>query len=153
MKFGFLYAVKDINKARAFYEELFGLTVLEDYGEMVSFDCGLVLQQDFDRIVGMPRNEMKERENNCMICSEQADFDGFVKKLNARNDIMLFQDIKECTWGQRVIHFYDLDNHLIEVGESLKTVVNRFLSQGMSPESVAVRMDISIDDVNRILVE
>lgn len=153
MKFGFLYAVKDINAARAFYEELFGLTVFEDYGEMVSFDCGLVLQQDFDRIVGMPKADMKVKENNCMICTEQADFDGFVKMLRDRNDITFFEDVKECTWGQRVIHFYDLDNHLIEVGESMKTVVNRFLAQGMSEEEAAVRMDIGTDDVRRILKE
>lgn len=44
-----------------------------------------------------------------------------------------------------------LDNHLIEIGESMKSVVNRFQEQGMNLTEIATRMDITIDDVNQIL--
>lgn len=47
-------------------------------------------------------------------------------------------------WGQRVIRFYDLDGYIIEVGEDMKTVINRFLDSGMTIEEVYVKMDISI---------
>ena len=41
-------AVADINVARKFYEDLFGLGVFQDYGRNIAFTCGLALQQDFD---------------------------------------------------------------------------------------------------------
>ena len=68
---------------------------------------------------------------------------------------MLFRsylgDIIEHSWGQRVIRFYDLDGHIIEVGEDMKMVVNRFLSSGMDMEEVSARMDVSIADLTRLL--
>lgn len=43
-----LISVADINAARKFYEDLFGLEVFQDYGRNIAFTCGLALQQDFD---------------------------------------------------------------------------------------------------------
>ena len=39
-------SVADINAAREFYEDLFGLEVYQDYGKNIAFTCGLALQQD-----------------------------------------------------------------------------------------------------------
>ena len=58
----------------------------------------------------------------------------------------------EHTWGQRVIRFYDLDRHLIEVGEDMKMVVQRFLDQGMTLQEVSDRMDVSVEDLNKLLL-
>ena len=68
---------------------------------------------------------------------ESDDFDGFIKKLRSRDDINLLHDIREHPWGQHVIRFYDLDDHLIEVGESMKSVVEYFLSKNMSYAEIA----------------
>ena len=43
-----LISVANINAARKFYEDLFGLEVFQDYGRNIAFTCGLALQQDFD---------------------------------------------------------------------------------------------------------
>lgn len=43
-----LISVSDIDAARKFYEELFGLEVFQNYGKNIAFTCGLALQQDFD---------------------------------------------------------------------------------------------------------
>ena len=43
-----LISVADINAARKFYEDLFGLEVFQDYGRNIAFTCGLALQQDFE---------------------------------------------------------------------------------------------------------
>lgn len=151
MKFGCLFAVQDIAIARAFYEELFGLTVTEDFGRMVGFDCGLILQQDFDWLTGIPKSEMKNKENNCEIYFEKNDFDIVVQKIKKRQDITLLHDALEHPWGQRIIRFYDLDNHLIEVGESMKSVVEKFLSQGLTIEAIADKMDVGSSDVQKFL--
>jgi len=113
----------------------------------------LGLQQNFDWLVGISKDTMKDKENNCEINFEMQDFDGFAKKLKAREDIVLLHDVLEQPWGQRGISFYDLDNHLIEVGESLKAVVERFRTKGMSIEHIAEKMDVTEVDVNRMLEE
>lgn len=58
--------------------------------------------------------------------------------------------MKEHSWGQRVVRFYDLDGHIIEVGEEMKMVVARFLSSGMSMEEVSRKMDVSIEDLEKL---
>ena len=50
-----LLSVRDIHAAKAFYQELFGLEVAQDYGRNIAFTCGLALQQDFDWLIGVPR--------------------------------------------------------------------------------------------------
>ena len=137
MKFGCLFAVKDIARARSFYEELFGLKVVDDYGRNITFDCGLSLQEDFDWLTGINKEDIKFKANNCELSFESDDFDGFIKKLRSRDDINLLHDIREHPWGQHVIRFYDLDDHLIEVGESMKSVVEYFLSKNMSYAEIA----------------
>ena len=151
MIFACLLSVKDINKARAFYEEIFDLKVDADFGINVGFDCGLALQQDFSWLTGIPSEEIKDRENSFEVYFEMQDFDEFVEKLKKRNDMRLLHDVKEHGWGQRVIRFYDLDNHLIEVGESMKSVIEKFMDQGMTLEEVAKRIDGTVTDVEKML--
>ncbi len=50
--------------------------------------------------------------------------------------------VVEHPWGSGVIRFYDLDGHLIEVGESMKLVIRRFQAAGMTPEEIARKMDV-----------
>lgn len=151
MKFGCLFAVEDIHAARNFYENLFGLTVSQDYGRMVGFDCGLILQQDFGWLTGIPEDQIKHEENNCELYFEVEDFDGFLQKLHTVANPLLLHDTVTCPWGQRVIRFYDLDNHLIEVGENMGAVARNFLAQGMSMEAVAEKMDVTVRDVQNML--
>ena len=101
-------------KARKFYEDLFGLEVYQDYGRNIAFSCGLALLQDFD---------------------------GFLHKLKEYPDIEYLGEVIEHSWGQRVVRFYDLDGHLTEVGEDMKMVIKRFLNAGMTIEEMSVKMD------------
>lgn len=148
---GSLYAVKDIDIAVAFYQELFGMEILHDYGKCKTFVGGLTLQQDFDWLTGIPAGEIRQRANNGELFFEATDFDGFVAKLKARIDVELLHDVMTHTWGQRVIRFYDPDKHLIEVGEAMKTVLERFLSQGMSREEIALTMDVASAEIDKML--
>lgn len=144
-------SVADIGMARNFYEDLFDLEVFQDYGKNVAFTCGLSLQQDFDWLVGIPKDNVLRKSNNMEICFEEKDFDGFLNKLKKYPNVELLGDVIEHSWGQHVVRFYDLDGHIIEVGEDMKMVVNRFLDSGMTMEDVSVKMDVSIADLNRLL--
>ncbi len=144
-------SVSDINAARKFYEDLFGLVVFQDYGRNIAFTCGLALQQDFDWLVNLPKEKILKKSNNAEIVFEEQDFDGFLDKLNKHPRIERLGEVVEHSWGQRVIRFYDLDGHIIEVGEDMKMVIKRFLDSGMTMEEVSVKMDASIEDLTKLL--
>ena len=146
-----LISVADINAARKFYEDLFGLEVFQDYGRNIAFTCGLALQQDFDWLVDLPKEKVLKKSNNAEIVFEEQDFDGFLNKLKEYPDIEYLGEVIEHSWGQRVIRFYDLDGHIIEVGEDMKIVIKRFLDSGMTMEEVSVKMDSSIEDLTKLL--
>lgn len=154
MKFqGVCIAVKDVKLARAFYEDLFGLEVFQDYGRNVSF-CGggLSLQEDFDWLVNIPKEKVLSESNNMELYFEEDYFDAFMKKLAKYQQLKYMGDVpSEQPWGQRTVRFYDLDGHIIEVGENMKMVVKRFLNTGMSMAEVSKRMDVSIPDLETLL--
>lgn len=144
-------SVAEINAARKFYEDLFGLELDQDYGINISFTCGLSLQQEFDWLVNIQKEDILKKSNNMELCFEEQDFDGFLQKLKQYPDIEYVGDVVEHSWGQRVIRFYDLDGHMIEVGEEMKMVINRFLASGMTMEEISAKMDASIEDLTKIL--
>ena len=146
-----LISVADINAARKFYEDLFGIEVFQDYGRNIAFTCGLALQQDFDWLVDLPKEKVLKKSNNAEIVFEEQDFNGFLNKLKEYPDIEYLGEVIEHSWGQRVIRFYDLDGHIIEVGEDMKMVIKRFLDSGMTMEEVSVKMDASIEDLTKLL--
>lgn len=83
---------------------------------------------------------------------EDDNFDMFIEKLEQRNDIRYIGGgVQKADWGQRTIRFYDLDGHMIEVGENMKTVINRFLDSGLSMAETSKRMDVSISDLEALL--
>ena len=131
-----LIAVRDIKKAREFYEGLFGLTVAEDYGENVAYSCGLALQEGFSRILGLPEPSFSPGIEGLELYFEEDDLESLVRRL-PQYGAELLHGIKEMPWAQRVIRFYDLDAHLIEVGESFTAVVRRLLAKGMDEEDIA----------------
>lgn len=103
-------------------------------------------------MLGVPKESILNKSHNMELYFEEDDFDGFIAKLEQRNDIEYIGDgIKEAGWGQRSIRFYDLDDHIIEVGENMKIVVKRFLDSGMSMEETSKRMDVSISDLETLL--
>ena len=144
-------SVADIKAARKFYEDLFGLEVYQDYGKNIAFTCGLALQQDFDWLVNIPKEKVLKKSNNAEVVFEEQDFDGFLNKLKEYPEIEYLGEVIEHSWGQRVIRFYDLDEHLIEVGEDMQMVVKRFLASGMTMEEVSAKMDVSIEDLTKLL--
>ncbi|MCI8688097.1 MAG: glyoxalase [Lawsonibacter sp.] len=144
-------SVSDISVSRRFYEDLFGLELYQDYGINISFTCGLSLQQEFDWLVSVPKETVLKRSHNMELAFEIRDFDGFLEKLGQYPGIEYLGEVIEHSWGQRVVRFYDPDGHIIEVGENMKMVVERFLSAGMTMEEVSARMDVSIEDLTKLL--
>lgn len=142
-----MLVVTDMDKSVKFYKEVFGLHVIMDFGANKTLTGGLSLQtvETYKEFLGT--NDISFGGNNFEIYFEEDDFDKFANKLKEYN-IEYVHSIKEHSWGQRVVRFYDPDRHIIEVGENIKVVCKRFLSSGMTPEQVAERMDVPMKFVN-----
>ena len=50
--------------------------------------------------------------------------------------VILIHPIEEQPLGQRVIRFYDPDNHIAEIGEPLSAVIRRYLEEGLPEEEM-----------------
>ena len=150
---GSAISVADVNASKKFYEELFDLKVHQDYGLCVGFSCGLSLQQEFDRIMCVPKEKVMKGSNNMELYFEEEDLDGFLKKLEKYPGIKYLHGVKEQPWGQRSIRFYDPDGHLIEVGEDMRSVIMRFMRSGMSMDDVSKRMGASVGDLEKLMAK
>ena len=111
-----LIVVKDIEKAKRFYHDLFGLEMIRDNdGNMILTD-GLVLQEERYWKEFLKR-EIIPQSNSSELYFEEADIEGFTEKLETLYpDIQYVNRLMTHSWGQTVIRFYDLDGNLIEVG-------------------------------------
>lgn len=113
---GFLIVVKDIQKAKKYYCDLFGLEMLVDNdGNMILSD-GLCLQEEkYWR--GFIGKDIVPQNNACELYFEESDIEGFVRKLEALYpETEYVNKLMTHSWGQRVVRFYDPDGNLIEVG-------------------------------------
>ena len=111
-----LIVVKDIEKSRKFYHDLFGIDlVLDNDGNMVLTE-GLVLQDEKIWKSFLDR-DIVPKSNSCELYFEEQDIEAFARKLEKLYpDIEYVNRLMTHSWGQRVIRFYDLDGNLIEVG-------------------------------------
>lgn len=142
-----LLVVSDIDKSVEFYKAVLGLRVTMDFGANKTLTGGLVLQTAETYKDFIDDENISFGGKNFEIYFEEDCFDEFAKRLE-QFDIEYVHPVKEHSWGQRVVRFYDPDRHIIEVGESMKIVCRRFLESGMTPEQVAERMDVPIKFVN-----
>ena len=151
MKFtGTLIAVKDIGASKRFYNDVLGLNVVADFVANVTLEGGVVLQtletwQQFIRT-----DDVVFQNNAGELYFEEDNLDAFCGHLKSF-DVCYIQGLHEHPWGQRVIRFYDLDKHIIEVAEKLETVIFCFMQQGLSAEETAARMNIPVDFVKSCL--
>lgn len=145
-----LLVVRDLEVSIKFYKEVLGLRVVTDFGANVTLTGGVCLQtaESWQRLTGMPEAEISFGGKDAELYFEEDNFDGFLQKLNTLQAIQYVHPAIEQNWGQRAVRFYDPDRHIIEVGEDMKDVVQRFLNSGMTEEAVAERMDVPLKFVN-----
>ena len=116
-----LIAVKNIEKSRQFYHDLFGLElILDNDGNMILTE-GLVLQDEkiWREFVG---RDVIPENNSCELYFEESDLEGFVEKLERLYpEVRYVNRLMVHSWGQKVVRFYDPDGNLIEVGTPVQT--------------------------------
>ncbi len=154
MKFsGPVIIVDNISASRKFYEELLSQTVILDLGANIAFDGGfsLLTKEIWLQFTHKNDNEIIFKSNNYELYFEEENFDEFISRLGAYGHIELVHDVVEYPWGQKVIRFYDVDKHIIEVGQSMSSVFKRFFAEGMTIEQIVERTEHPIEFVKASL--
>ena len=111
-----LIVVKDIERSKKFYHDLFGLDmILDNDGNMILTE-GLVLQDEriWREYLG---KDIISKNNTCELYFEEQDIEAFIENLEKTYpSVQYVNRLMTHSWGQKVIRFYDLDGNLIEVG-------------------------------------
>lgn len=146
---GPLFAVRDLKRSLAFYQNILGLEVVNDFGANVELTGGLALQtlDSWAGFLGEAPEDIRFGGADAELYFETEDFDAFLKALQDFPEVELVHPTLEHRWGQRVVRLYDPDRHILEVGESMARVCRRFLDSGLSEEGVARRMDVTVEYV------
>ncbi len=144
-------AVKNIEISKKFYETVLNQKIISDFGINVTFEGDFALQQGYSEMIGIPENEVKQKSNNFEMYFEEENFDGFLEKLKTMKEIKYVHDVKKYDWGQRVVRFYDPDEHIIEVGETMENVARRFFEDGLSIEEISEKTMLPIEFLKNCL--
>ena len=138
---GTLLVVKEMEASRRFYQDVLFRKVVFDLDVYVVFEGGLCLltEGQWAEFLDRPATTYAYQNNVCELSFEDEDIDAFMAHLKRFAHLEILTPLKEYAWGQRAIRFYDPDGHIIEVGESMKVVIKRFLTSGLSVEQTMER--------------
>lgn len=155
MKYGLpLLVVADIAVSRKFYEEVLNQEVIMDFGANITFKGNFALQskESWVDFIQKTEKDVLTKSNNFELYFEEEHLEEFAQRLHFF-EIEYVHELIEFPWGQRVLRFYDPDMHIIEVGESMETVIKRFIEQGLSIEETAQRTQHPIEFVRACSME
>lgn len=148
-----LIVVKDIAVSRNFYEKILGQKIKYDFGENLSFegDFSIHLEGHFKKLLGYEKEDVIKKAHNFELYFESDDLDTVMQKLKA-NQIQFIHEIREQPWGQRVARFYDPDYHIIELGETIESLILRFHQAGLNVREIEKRTSLPADLIDKVLL-
>ncbi len=152
-----LLFVKDIKVSSIFYQKILEQKIEYDFGADVVFHGGFAIH-DADHISNLlfgranPNSLEKLGRENLELYFESESLEEVFVKLEDYG-VKFIHTIREQPWGQRVLRFYDPDDHIVEIGEPMSAVIRRYLKQGASEAEVASRTSMPIEEIAKIRVE
>jgi len=144
--------VQDLDKMKAFYQKILRQEIDIDFGNCVGFKNGLSLwklTKDYPIARLQGETYHPSGNNNLEICFETNDYEGVISELEKCN-LKYLHETTEERWGQKTIRFFDPENNLVEIGETIPCFVKRFYSQGMTVEQVSERTSVPLEMVRDI---
>ncbi len=131
-----LVTVSDMERSRQFYESLLGQEVKFDFGENITFhgDFAIHLRSHFKKLVN--NKKIRQGGNNFELYFEYDNVEELVIRLK-ENKVVFVHDLMEQPWRQKVVRFYDPDENMIEVGETLDHLSYRLAKEGLLIEQIA----------------
>ena len=111
-----LLAVNDMEQSKAFYQKYFSLSVIRDFCENVILTEGLVLQEQksWERLI--EANIITGNASELFFVEDN--LDSFLRQIEPYlAESGQTANVRENSWGKRVLMLKDPDGHLIEVAE------------------------------------
>jgi catechol 2,3-dioxygenase-like lactoylglutathione lyase family enzyme len=142
----------DFEQMKSFYQDILQQKIEFDFGNCIGFKNGLSLwklKEEYPISKKLGRTFDKSGNKNMEICFETDDFEIVVENLKKYQLKYLHKETEEL-WGQQTVRFYDPENNLIEIGETIPCFVKRFRNRGMSAEEVSNKTSVPIQIVNEI---
>jgi catechol 2,3-dioxygenase-like lactoylglutathione lyase family enzyme len=133
-----LIVVEDVAASRRFYEDCLEQKVLYDFGEDVQFEGGFSIHQKahFQTLLGDEQSYVITlRSNAGELYFETENIEAAQARLRLSGADFI-HEVKEQPWGQRAMRLYDLDGHILEIGESMESAVRRLHEQGLTAEEI-----------------
>ena len=146
--------VKDIETSKKFYIDLLGLSIDLDFGKNVIFKNGFAIweiQENHIIPTKLGLNKITDLKVNRFELYFETENLLEVYETLKRKDVPFLHEIHEEPWGQQTVRFFDPDNHLIEIGESMRQFVHRFYNQGLTIEQVSKRTSVPIEEIKRLI--
>ncbi len=113
----FLLVVENIERAKKFYKELFGLDVLRDFDTNVILAQGLVLQErtSWEQAIS---EQVSFGGKEVALYFEEHDLEVFAKKVEGSGwNIHFLNPLQIMENGQKMMRITDPDGHVIEIRE------------------------------------
>jgi len=115
--------VSDVPRSAAFYHDVLGLPVSQDFGTMVQFEHGFAIH-DGPNLLGKTYKKPgafpsePQGHDNIDIYFETDDLEAAYRVV-AESGVEVIHPIETQEWGQRVFRFHDPDGHIVEIGEPM----------------------------------
>lgn len=149
---GSLFVTEDAERTKAFYKEILGLRVIQDFNANFTLKGGISFQtkESWKTMIHKEEVDITYGSNDAELYFEADDIDAFAEKL-MKHSVTLIHPLQEQEWGQKVIRFYDPDQHIIEVAEKMDDMIKRLSATGMSIEQISTKTMLSEKMVLRLL--
>jgi len=132
--------------SRDFYENLLNQKVKYDFGESVTFhgDFAIHLRTHYKSLID--NKEILSGGNNFELYFESDRIELIAEKLK-ENNVIFVHELREQPWRQKVVRFYDPDQNIIEIGETLEHLSFRLRNENLSFEQISKITNMPIDFV------
>jgi hypothetical protein len=144
-----IIVVEDVSRSRQLYENILKQKVIADFGEYnVAFEGGLAFYKKslYQSLIG--GGIILNKANNFELYFEEDNLADIEKEI-LENGFELIHKIKEEPWKQQVFRFYDADQNVVVIAESMEKVSYRLLMENNSIPEIAKMTGMPADQVEQ----
>ena len=141
--------VEDIARSRTLYEGILGQKVVADFGIYnVGFEGGFAMYRRsfFQELTG--RESVLDKSNSFVLYLEVDKIEE-LENVIRENRFEFLHETREQPWKQRILRFYDYDNHIVEIAEKMDAVSRRLFDENHSIEEISKMTGLPIEEVQK----
>jgi len=142
-----IIVVEDIARSRKLYENILHQKVIADFGDNnVAFEGGLALYKRslYQSLIAEER--IMNKSNNFELYFEENNLIDIENEI-LKNGFEFIHQIREEPWKQQVFRFYDYDNNIVVIAESMEKVSYRLFKENKTIDEISKMTGFRVDQV------